>query len=59
MENSVAFYRMQSMNQSLIALLAHSMITYDQAIEASLDPDDLSLKLRQDVSGHRGTVQGG
>jgi chromosome segregation ATPase len=47
MENSVSFYRMQSMNQSLIALLAHSQITYEQAIEASSDPDDLSLKLRE------------
>jgi len=46
MENSVNFYHMQSMNQSLIALLAHDMITYDQAITASSDPDDLSLKLR-------------
>jgi len=46
MENSVNFYHMQSMNQSLIALLAHDMITYDQAIMASSDPDDLSLKLR-------------
>ncbi len=47
MENSVSFYRMQSMNQSLIALLAHNEITYEQAIEASLEPDDLSLKLRK------------
>jgi twitching motility protein PilT len=47
MENSVSYYQMQSMNQSLIALLAHSMITYQQAIDASPDPDDLSLKLRK------------
>ena len=47
MENSVNFYHMQSMNQSLIALLAHNEITYDQAIDASSDPDDLSLKLRE------------
>jgi twitching motility protein PilT len=46
MENSVNFYHMQSMNQSLIALLAHDTITYDQATQASSDPDDLSLKLR-------------
>jgi twitching motility protein PilT len=46
MENSVNFYHMQSMNQSLIALLAHDKITYDQATQASSDPDDLSLKLR-------------
>jgi twitching motility protein PilT len=47
MENSVNFYHMQSMNQSLIALLAHDRITYEQAIDASVDPDDLSLKLRE------------
>jgi twitching motility protein PilT len=47
MENSVSFYHMQSMNQSLIALLAHNRITYEQAIDASSDPDDLSLKLRE------------
>ena len=47
MENSVNFYRMQSMNQSLISLLAHNRITYEQAIDASSEPDDLSLKLRE------------
>jgi twitching motility protein PilT len=47
MENSVSFYRMQSMNQSLISLLAHSRITYEQAIDGSSEPDDLSLKLRE------------
>jgi twitching motility protein PilT len=47
MENSVNFYHMQSMNQSLIALLAHNEITYNQATDASSDPDDLSLKLRE------------
>jgi twitching motility protein PilT len=47
MENSVNFYRMQSMNQSLIALLAHNKITYEQAVDASSEPDDLSLKLRE------------
>jgi twitching motility protein PilT len=47
MENSVNFYHMQSMNQSLISLLAHNQITYEQAIDASAEPDDLSLKLRE------------
>ena len=45
-EGSVAFHRMQSMNQSLISLLVHGTITYDEAISNSWDPDDLSLKLR-------------
>jgi twitching motility protein PilT len=47
MENSVNFYHMQSMNQSLIALLAHNKITYEQAVDSSAEPDDLSLKLRE------------
>jgi len=46
-ENSVGLYRMQSMNQSLIALLVHQKITYQDAMELSSDPDDLSLKLRK------------
>jgi len=46
MEKSVAYYRMQTMNQSLIALIANGVIDYDTAMERSLDPDDLSLKLR-------------
>ncbi len=47
MESSVTYYKMQSMNQSLIALLAYSQITYQQALDISWDPEDLSLKLRK------------
>ncbi|MDH3255112.1 MAG: ATPase, T2SS/T4P/T4SS family [Acidobacteriota bacterium] len=46
-ESSVAYYRMQSMNQSLIALLAHGTITYSEAMTQSPDSEDLSLKLRK------------
>ncbi|MFL6245763.1 MAG: PilT/PilU family type 4a pilus ATPase [Thermoanaerobaculia bacterium] len=46
-EGSVGLYRMQSMNQSLIALLAHQKITYQEAMALASDPDDLSLKLRK------------
>jgi twitching motility protein PilT len=46
-ENSVGLYRMQSMNQSLIALLVHQKISYQDAMALSSDPDDLSLKLRK------------
>jgi twitching motility protein PilT len=46
-ENSVGLYRMQSMNQSLVALLVHQKITYQDAMALSSDPDDLSLKLRK------------
>jgi len=47
LESSVSYYRMQSMNQSLIALLAHGTITYAEAMRQSPDPEDLSLKLRK------------
>jgi len=46
-ESSVRYYRMQSMNQSLLALLAHGTITYQEAMTQSSDPEDLSLKLRK------------
>jgi len=46
-ENSVGYYRMQTMNQSLLALLVHGTITYREAMEQSSDPEDLSLKLRK------------
>ena len=46
-EGSVGLYRMQSMNQSLIALLVHQKISYADAMALSSDPDDLSLKLRK------------
>jgi chromosome segregation ATPase len=38
---------MQSMNQSLIALLVHQRITYQDAMALSSDSDDLSLKVRK------------
>jgi twitching motility protein PilT len=47
MESSVGMFKMQSMNQSLIALLVHQKISYKDAMELSSDPDDLSLKLRK------------
>jgi len=47
MESSVGLYRMQSMNQSLIALLVYQKISYQDAMALTSDPDDLSLKLRK------------
>ena len=47
LESSVGYYRMQSMNHSLLALLVHNEITYKEAMEQSPDPEDLSLKLRK------------
>jgi twitching motility protein PilT len=46
-ESSVSYYHMQSMNQSLIALLVNGRITYRRAMEISPDQEDLSLKLRK------------
>jgi peptidoglycan hydrolase CwlO-like protein len=46
-EGSVSFFRMQSMNQSLLALLVHGTITYAEAMRSSRDPEDLSLRLRK------------
>src|SRR5947209_16446426 len=47
MESSVGLYKMQSMNQSLIALLVHQKISYQDAMALSSDADDLSLKVRK------------
>ena len=46
-ESSVALNRSQTMNQSLLALLVNDVITYNEAMKESTDPDDLSLKLRK------------
>jgi len=35
------------MNQSLLSLLVHGTISYDEAMHQSHDPEDLSLKLRK------------
>ena len=47
METSVGYYKMQSMNQALIALLVNGQISYEKAMELSAEPEDLSLKLRK------------
>ncbi|NJL29144.1 MAG: PilT/PilU family type 4a pilus ATPase [Thermoanaerobaculia bacterium] len=57
-EASVGYYRMQTMNQSLLSLLVHNEITYDEAMAQSADPEDLSLKLRKmfpNIEGKKGT----
>ncbi len=46
-ESSVSYYRMQSMNQSLIALLVNGATDIDAAMKLTNDPEDLSLKLRK------------
>ncbi|HSP13965.1 MAG TPA: PilT/PilU family type 4a pilus ATPase [Thermoanaerobaculia bacterium] len=47
MESSVGLFRMQSMNQSLIALLVNQKIDYKDAMALASDSDDLSLKIRK------------
>ena len=47
LESSVSYYRMQTMNQSLLALLVHGTISYQEAMRQSLDPEELSLMLRK------------
>src|ERR1051325_4773499 len=46
-ESSVGYYRMQSMNQSLMSLIVHGTLSYETAMRESPDPEDLSLKLRK------------
>jgi twitching motility protein PilT len=46
-ENSVSYHRMQSMNQSLAALVIHGAITKETAQAASSRPGDLDLMLRK------------
>ncbi|MFQ5350741.1 MAG: ATPase, T2SS/T4P/T4SS family, partial [Thermoanaerobaculia bacterium] len=46
-ENSVAYHKMQSMSQSLLSLLVHGTITYQEAMRQAPDPEDLSLQLRR------------
>ena len=59
MESSVGVFRMQSMNQSLIALLVHQKITYEDAMALASDPDDLSLKVRKLFPQIEDRVRGG
>jgi twitching motility protein PilT len=46
-EKSVSYYRMQSMNQSLAALVINNTITRETALEASTNASDLDLMLRK------------
>jgi twitching motility protein PilT len=46
-ESSVAYHKMQSMNQSLAALVLHGTITKETALARSANPSDLDLCLRR------------
>lgn len=47
MEKSVSYYKMQTMNQSLIALILNGAITKQTAMLVSTNPSDLDLELRR------------
>jgi twitching motility protein PilT len=53
MEKSVAYFKMQSMNQSLIALILNGAITKETAMRVSTNPADLDLELRKFLFGGR------
>ena len=53
MEKSVSYYRMQSTNQSLIALVINNIITYEMAIQSSDNSEDLDLALRKIFFGEK------
>jgi len=46
-EKSVMYHKMQSMNQSLAALVLNRVITHETALANSTDPGDLDLILRK------------
>jgi twitching motility protein PilT len=48
-ESSVSYFRMQSMNQSLAALVIHGTIERETAMSVSWNPDALDLMLRKVV----------
>jgi twitching motility protein PilT len=47
LESSVTYYKMQSMNQSLAALVLHGAVSRDTAVAISTRPGDLDLMLRK------------
>lgn len=46
-EGSVAYHKMQSMNQSLAALVLNDVVEMDVALKASTNPGDLDLIMRK------------
>ncbi|MDH3283498.1 MAG: PilT/PilU family type 4a pilus ATPase, partial [Acidobacteriota bacterium] len=57
-EKSVSYYGMQTMNQSLAALVINKTITKEKALEASNNPGDLDLLLRKFFFKTAGTEHG-
>src|SRR6185503_7453711 len=46
-QNSVSYYRMQTMNQSMAALVLNRAISRETALSVSVNPGDLDLMLRK------------
>jgi twitching motility protein PilT len=44
-------YGMQSFDQSLMSLLKRGLITYDEALRQSSNPDDFALRVKGIMSG--------
>jgi twitching motility protein PilT len=59
-ENSVSYHRMQSMNQSLAALVLNGVVDKDAALASSSRPNDLDLMLRKFLYAgeHQEAVEG-
>ncbi len=47
LENSVSYHKMQSMNQSLAALVVNRVVSLEAALASSTNPGDLDLILRK------------
>lgn len=64
MAKSVNYYRMQTMNQSLVALVVNGQISYEVAMKNSFNSEELDLMLRKifyansDEDGKMGTSHG-
>ena len=60
-ENSVAYHKMQSMNQSLAALVVNNQIEMEAALSASTNPGDLDLILRKFLyaASSQNAIEGG
>jgi len=58
MERSVLAYRMQSLEQALIALIANNEISYEEAIPITLVPGEMKLMMDQlGISEHGGLIE--
>ena len=57
-ENSVAFHKMQTMNQSLAALVVYGTVKRETAMSASANPGDLDLLLRKLVGATKDGSEG-